>query len=157
VADRNLAIRNDYPPFKWRRRMNLYTRQSALLVLINAGFVALAAAQQVTKTISNAHVEGKIAHGGSATGKDGKEHLLVGVRLTVPLEGGIDRVEAVVTHNEPLVKIQESIALYSGKAKNAGSVDLTCPTIRILSANGKISAWAEDCTFNSYNGPIAKE
>jgi hypothetical protein len=137
--------------------MSSNKRRSTLLILASAACVGLAAAQQVTKTISNAHVEGKIAHGGSAAGKDGKEHLLVGVKLTSPLEGGINRVEAVVTHNEPSDKIQESIALYSGKVANAGSVDLTCPSVKILSTNGKTSAWADDCTFNSYNGPIASE
>ena len=137
--------------------MNRLTRQIARLFLISAVCTGLGAAQQVTNIISHAHVEGKIAHGGNATGKDGKQHLLVGVKLATPLEGGIDHVEAVVTHNEPSETIQQSIAAFSGKVKNAGSVDLSCPTIKIILANGKTYAWAEDCTFNKYDGPILGE
>jgi len=111
----------------------------------------------VIQVLHNVHVVGKIAHGGAASGSDGKEHLLVGVKLATPLEGGIDRVEAVVTHNETPEKIRTSISLYSGGVKNAGSVDLNCPSVRILATSAHKMALGEDCTFNRYDGPIAPE
>ena len=129
-----------------------------LTVLIAIGCcIGQAAAQQVVQVIHNVHAVGKIAHGGTASANDGKEHLLVGVKLAIPLEGGIDRIEAVVTHNEPSEKIRTSISLYSGGAQNAGNIDVTCPTVRILAANGKKMALGDDCTFNRYDGPIAPE
>jgi len=115
------------------------------------------AAQQVVQVLHNVHVAGKIALGGTATGSDGKEHLLVGVKLATPLEGGIDRVEAVVTRNEPSEKIRTSIGLYSGGVKNAGSVDLTCASVKVLATSAHKMALGEDCTFNRYDGPIAPE
>ena len=137
--------------------MKLHSRPFAVLAAIGIGSIGPVAAQQVVQVINNVHVVGKIAHGGTASTNDGKEHLLVGVKLATPLEGGIDRIEAVVTHNEPSEKIAMSIALYSGGAKNAGSIDLSCPSVKVVSANGKKMALADDCTFNRYEGPVAPD
>lgn len=81
----------------------------------------------------------------------------MGVKLAKPLEGGIDRIEAVVTHNEPSEKIRMSISIYSGGVPNAGTIDLTCPAVRILVANGKKIALADDCAFNHYEGPVVSD
>jgi hypothetical protein len=136
--------------------MKLQGMQFTALIAIGC-CIGQVAAQQVVQVLHNVHVVGKIAHGGTASGSDGKEHLLVGVKLATPLEGGIDRVEAVVTHNEPSEKIRMSIGLYSGGVKNAGSVDLNCPSVKILATSAHKMALGEDCTFNRYDGPIAPE
>jgi len=136
--------------------MRLHGRQFTVLAAIGCS-IGPVAAQQVIQVIHDVHVAGKIAHGGSASAADGKQHLLVGVELAKPLEGGIDLVEAVVTHNEPAEKIKMSIAIYSGGVENAGTVDLSCPAVKIISANGKKHALADDCTFNRYDGPIVSD
>lgn len=137
--------------------MKWHGRQLIALAAIGIGSLGPVAAQQVIQVIQNVHVVGQIAHGGTASTNDGREHLLVGVKLATPLEGGIDRIEAVVTHNEPSEKIRTSISINSGGARNAGSIDLSCPSVKVVSANGKKLALADDCTFNRYEGPVVSD
>ena len=134
-------------------------RRAIVLIAIGIASIGQVAAQQVKviQVFQNVHVVGKVSHGGTGSGADGKEHLLVGVALAKPLDGGIDRVEAVVTHNEPSEKIQTSIGLSSGKAGNA-TIDLSCPAVKIITAGGPHKmALGDDCTFNRYDGPIASD
>ena len=133
--------------------------QVTVLIAIGIASIGQVAAQQVKviQVFQNVHVVGRITHGGTGSGADGKEHLLVGVELAKPLEGGIDRVEAVVTHNEPTEKIQTSIGLSSGKARNA-TIDLSCPVVKVITAGGPHKmALGDDCTFNRYDGPVASD
>jgi hypothetical protein len=130
-----------------------------VLVAIGIASIGPVGAQQVKviQVFQNVHVVGTVAHGGTGSGDDGKEHLLVGVELAKPLEGGIDRVEALVTHNEPSEKIQTSITLSAGKAKSA-TIDLSCPSVKVITAGGSHKlALGDDCTFNRYDGPIVSD
>lgn len=134
-------------------------RHATVLVVAGIASIGPVGAQQVKviQVFQNVHVVGKIAHGGTGSGADGKEHLLVGIELAKPLEGGIDRVEVVVTHNEPSEKLRTSITLFSGKANNA-TIDLSCPSVKVITAGGPHKmALGDDCTFNRYDGPIASD
>ncbi len=134
--------------------MTLHYSRLAMVTAFAVASIGQVTAQQVIQLLHGIHVTGKIVHGGTASKGTGKEYLLVGVELAKPLEGGVDRIEAIVTHNEPSEKIRMSIGIYSGGAENAGTIDLSCPLVKIVSANGKKKAWADDCTFNRYDGPV---
>jgi hypothetical protein len=109
------------------------------------------------RMLHNVHVVGKILTGGTSSGDDGRDHLMVGVKLDKPLSGGVDSVMATVTHNEPSQRVQISIGIYSGHAPQVGRVDVTCPSVRVLTFHGKSTAMGEECTFNSYKGPLIKQ
>ena len=57
--------------------------------------------------------------------------------------------------SEPSETIKTSVGIYSGSRNDAGSVDLSCPTVQLLANHGKTGAFAPDCTFNRYDGPVA--
>lgn len=126
------------------------------LTAVLLGFCSVATAQGYMPAgmhvhmLHNVHVAGKILMAGKSNGDDGKMHLLVGVKLEHPLKNGVKTVAATITHKEPSQKVQISMGIHSGEVSDVGSVDVTCPRIRVLSYKGKVNAFGEECTLNSY-------
>jgi hypothetical protein len=106
-------------------------------------------------TLHDVHAAGKVMSVGKATGDDNKPHMLVGIRLDQPLSGGVTIVTATVTHNEPPQSVQTGLGIHSGHVKVVDSVDVTCPVVNVMTVRTTTSAFGEECTFNSYTGPIS--
>ena len=106
-------------------------------------------------TLHDVHAVGKVMTVGKATGNDNKPHMLVGIRLDQPLSGGVTIVTATITHNEPAQSVQTGLAIHSGHVKVVDSVDVTCPVVNVMTVRATTSAFGEECTFNSYTGPLS--
>jgi hypothetical protein len=136
---------------KWYPRKPGTPRRHVVgLVLAGTMAAATAAAQTAQTTLHDVHVAGKVMTVGTATGPDGKEHMLVGVRLASPLPGGATKVLAIVTHHEPSEAVRNGLAFHSGHVAVVDTVDLSCPVVLVRNSG----AMGQDCTFNSYSGPL---